>query len=72
MAIRTEKRGTHAVPPKLEDGSETERIQIVAPSSWVERVEQWRRAQPRIPSKSEAIRILVDQALARGSDNAKK
>jgi hypothetical protein len=52
------------MPPKLEDGSETERIQIIAPTSWVERIEEWRRKQPRIPSKSEAIRMLVDQALA--------
>lgn len=51
------------LPPKLEDGSPTERIQIVAPQSWVERIEEWRRKQPRIPSKSEAIRILVDRAL---------
>lgn len=51
------------LPPKLEDGSETERIQIVAPASWVLRVEEWRRKQPRIPSKSEAIRMLVDMAL---------
>lgn len=52
------------MPPKLEDGIETERIQIVAPKTWVDRIEEWRRQQPRIPSKSEAIRILVDQALA--------
>jgi hypothetical protein len=52
------------VPPKLEAESETERVQIVAPASWVERVEEWRRKQPRIPSRSEAIRILVDQAIA--------
>lgn len=51
------------MPPKLDDNSPTERIQIVAPASWVERIEEWRRKQPRIPSKSEAIRILVDQAL---------
>lgn len=53
-----------AMPPKLEEESETERVQIVAPSSWVQRVEEWRRKQPRIPSKSEAIRLLVDKALA--------
>lgn len=52
-----------AMPPKLEDGIETERIQIVAPKTWVDRIEEWRRQQPRIPSKSEAIRILVDRAL---------
>lgn len=58
------------MPPKLEDGSTTERVQIVAPASWLERIEEWRRRQTKIPSKSEAIRILVDQALEaeRGND----
>ncbi|WP_188854810.1 hypothetical protein [Aureimonas glaciei] len=49
--------------PKLEADSETGRIQIVAPASWLARVEEWRRSQPKIPSRSEAIRVLVDQAL---------
>lgn len=53
------------MPPKLDDGSETERVQIVAPASWVARVEEWRRAQERIPSRSEAIRLLVDKALSK-------
>jgi hypothetical protein len=56
------------MPPKLEDGTPTERIQIVAPETWVQRVEEWRRKQPRIPSKAEAIRILVDKALAAEAD----
>ena len=57
--------------PKLEDGVDTERLQIVAPTTWVDRIEAWRRKQPgRIPSKSEAIRILVDRALA-ADDKAK-
>lgn len=57
------------MPPKLEDGIETERIQIVAPRTWVDRIEEWRRKQPgRIPSKSEAIRLLVDRALKADAD----
>lgn len=52
------------MPPKLEDGIETERHQIVAPKTWGDRIDEWRRKQPgRIPSKSEAIRMLVDRAL---------
>lgn len=51
------------MPPKLDENSETERVQIVATKAWVDRIEEWRRQQPRIPSKSEAIRILVDRAL---------
>ena len=53
------------MPPKLDDATDTERVQIVAPSSWIQRVEEWRRNQARIPSRSEAIRILVDLALER-------
>ena len=59
-----ETETTDAMPPKLEEGAATERVQIVAPPSWVDRVEEWRRKQPRIPNRSEAIRILVDRALA--------
>ncbi len=51
------------MPPKLEDGSDSERLQLVAPSTWVQRIEEWRRRQPKIPSRSEAIRLLVEQAL---------
>ena len=57
------------MPPKLEEGTDTERHQIVAPKTWGERIDEWRRKQPgRIPSKSEAIRILVDRALASDED----
>lgn len=59
-----------AMPKKLDDDSETERVQIVAPASWISRVEEWRRAQERIPSRSEAIRLLVNQALS--AKNAKR
>lgn len=52
------------MPPKLDEKSPTERVQIVTTAVWMERVEEWRRRQPKIPSKSEAIRILVDMALA--------
>lgn len=51
------------MPPKLDEGTATERVQIVAPASWIDRVDEWRRKQRRIPSKSEAIRMLVDLAL---------
>jgi hypothetical protein len=60
------------MPQKLDDGAATERVQIVAPASWIERVEEWRRDQSRIPSRSEAIRILVDLALDAQKRGAKK
>lgn len=51
------------MPPRLDEATTTERLQVIAPGSWVARVEEWRRAQPKIPSRSEAIRVLVDKAL---------
>lgn len=59
------------MPPKLDEESPTERVQIVTTAAWVARVEEWRRKQPKIPSKSEAIRMLVDQALESGEKRGK-
>jgi Arc/MetJ-type ribon-helix-helix transcriptional regulator len=48
-----------------EDRVPSERVQIVAPVSWVEAVDEWRRRQPgRLLNKSEAIRELVRRQLA--------
>lgn len=51
------------MPPKLDEGSETCRVNIMAPQVWLDAVEEWRRRQPRIPTKSEAIRIIVSRYL---------
>lgn len=51
------------MPPKLDRDSDTERLQIVAPRSWVKRIEEWRREQERIPSMAAAIRQLVEMGL---------
>ncbi len=61
--IRTTTIPESAMPPKLDDKSPTERVQLVTTAAWMKRVEEWRSRQPKIPSKSEAIRLLVDQAL---------
>lgn len=53
-----------AMPPKLDPKSDTARIQLIAPESWIARVNAWRRTQPDLPNVSEAIRRLVDAALA--------
>jgi Arc/MetJ-type ribon-helix-helix transcriptional regulator len=61
---RTENQ-TSEMPPKLEEGTDTERVQIVAPSSWVDAVDEWRKARPgRVLNRSEAIRQLVEMSLA--------
>jgi hypothetical protein len=52
-----------AVPPKLEEESSTERVQIVATARWMKRVDDWRRRHPDLPNRSAAIRMLVEEAL---------
>ncbi len=56
------------MPPKLDPSGPTERIQLVAPPDWVKRLDEWRRVQPKIPNRSEAIRYLVDAALNAKTD----
>jgi hypothetical protein len=33
-------------------------------------VEDWRRSQPKIPSRNEAVRLLLRRALERSSENS--
>ena len=49
------------MPPKLDD--EIKRLNIVAPISWVRRIDEWRGRQADVPNFSEALRRLVDMAL---------
>ncbi|KRE07497.1 hypothetical protein ASE63_22625 [Bosea sp. Root381] len=58
LAFAAGDRAPYAEP------KEVERATVIAPASMMARVEEWRRKQTKIPSKSEAIRMLVDQALA--------
>ena len=51
------------MPPRLEPETPTDRVQIVAPRTWIAKIDEWRRQQPDIPNRSEAIRRLVEQAL---------
>ena len=69
-----EAHDAEQMPPKLDPDTETRRLNIVAPASWLKRLEEWRRAQPDLPNTSEAIRRLVDAGLEREGrrpDNAK-
>lgn len=45
----------------------TERIQLVASKEFIELVDDWRRKQKEIPSRSEAIRQLVKRAIENDS-----
>jgi hypothetical protein len=64
--------GRHHMPPRIEAEAASGRIQLVAPAGWIARVDDWRRRQPTIPSRSEAIRHLVDLALGDATNPAKK
>ena len=41
------------------------RFEMRATKSWVEALDNWRRQQPDIPSRAEAIRRLVEKGLER-------
>jgi len=41
----------------------TERFEMRLDEATIKRIDDWRRAQPDLPSRAEAIRRLVDQAL---------
>jgi hypothetical protein len=58
--------------PKLDPNTETRRLNLVAPASWVRRIDDWRRQQPDLPNISEAIRRLVDAGLDATGRKAKK
>jgi metal-responsive CopG/Arc/MetJ family transcriptional regulator len=51
------------VPRKLDQNSDSEKFLLVTPASLLERVDEWRRRQPDIPTRSEAIRRLMAYAL---------
>jgi uncharacterized protein len=41
----------------------TERFEMRAPSSFLKTIDDWRRKQPELPSRAEAIRRLVEIGL---------
>ena len=45
---------------------QTERFEMKASPEFLARLDQWRRKQPDLPNRSEAIRRLVEQALKQG------
>ncbi len=59
-----------SVPRKIEDETASERLQIVATPRWLGRIDDWRRKQRRIPSRSEVIRIAVDAWLEQQESKA--
>ena len=45
------------------DDTPSTRFEMRAPKTWLARVDDWRRSQPDIPPRAEAIRRLVDETL---------
>ena len=54
------------MPTKLDD--EIQRLNMIVPTAWVKKVDDWRRKEPDLPNLSEAIRRLVEMGL----ESAKK
>lgn len=40
------------------------RFEMRAPNEWLRKVDEWRRQQPDIPPRAEAIRRLVERGLS--------
>lgn len=60
---RTQDDAAH-MPKKLKEGPATARLQIVAPASFVDDVDEWRATQRPPLNRSEAIRELVAKGIA--------
>lgn len=39
-------------------------FQMRTTQEWLDRVDDWRRKQPNIPSRAEAVRLLVERGLS--------
>ena len=52
-----------SMPAKLDPDAETKRINMMAPITWLRKIDDWRRQQPDLPNISEAIRRLVELGL---------
>jgi hypothetical protein len=42
----------------------SERLNLAVSESLILRIDNWRRQHPRIPTRAEATRLLIEQALA--------
>ena len=64
------ERGRRRMVAKL--ASAVQRLQLIAPVEWLKRIDAWRRHQPNLPSRSEAIRKLVELGLEADAKSEKK
>lgn len=59
----TEGQAIGGMPKKLKDGPADVRLPMVVTQAFVDRLDAFRGAEPGVPNRSEAIRILVNEAL---------
>ena len=53
----------------MDDDRLDQRLQLVTSRKWVTAVDEWRRKQPDLPSRSEAIRRLIELGLKAAEHN---
>jgi len=63
MIVKEYRSPEISMPHKLHPDTETLRLNLVAPASWIHKVDDWRRQQADLPNISEAIRRLVNIGL---------
>lgn len=49
---------------RMAPSAPTDRHQVIISADLIRQIDDWRRKQPDIPNKSEAIRRLIEQALS--------
>jgi hypothetical protein len=63
----------HSEVPMVEDNNNAELripVQVRLDDAFFQRLEGWRRSQPTIPSRSMAVRALLERALAQETATA--
>lgn len=69
----TRERSTGGMPKRLKDGKADVRLPMVVSQAFADRLDAFRKEEPGLPNRSEAIRILVSEALdARESATPRK
>jgi hypothetical protein len=58
------------VPPKL--ANSVRKVNLIAPEDLLAKIDQWRRNQPGLPNRSEAIRKLIEAGLDAMGKGTKK
>jgi len=54
------------------EGPQTHQLQARVSKEFLAKLDEWRRAQPDIPTRTEALRRLVEQALSAPKDRGRK